>query len=144
VVEEHLDVLGRPLAVVLVELEVAVAPVDRPETGRLREAQACNREPRVLADAVPRGPDLHDVDVAVGDVGLNLDLIPQVLGHTLPSPEADALQIGLGKRHHTFHSVGGQGTSIQRRGTPSGLGRQGRESSILLWTPTHPIPYEAP
>jgi hypothetical protein len=59
----------------------------------------------VLADAVPRWPDLDEVDVMVGDVGLDLDLTPQVFGHALTSPEADAVQISLGKRHHTFQPV---------------------------------------
>jgi hypothetical protein len=55
----------------------------------------------VLADAVPRRAHVDYVDMAVGDVGLDLQLVPQVLGHTLTRPEADAPQISLGKSHHT-------------------------------------------
>jgi catechol-2,3-dioxygenase len=54
----------------------------------------------VLADAVPRRTHLDDVDVAVGDVGLHFEFVPQVLGHALKSPEADAVQISFGERHH--------------------------------------------
>ena len=38
---------------------------------------------------------------ASGDVGLDLQLLPQVLGDALPRPEPDAVQVSLGKRHHT-------------------------------------------
>jgi hypothetical protein len=54
----------------------------------------------VLADPIPRWPDLDDVDVAVGDVGLNLQLVPQMLGHALARPETDTVQVNLRKRHH--------------------------------------------
>jgi hypothetical protein len=53
----------------------------------------------VLADAVPRWPDLDDVDVSVGDVGLDLDLVPEVLGYSLTRPQADAVEICLRKSH---------------------------------------------
>lgn len=85
-VEQRLDVLRRSLAFVPVELEVAVAPVNPPEAGRLRVAQACDREASVLTDTVPRWGHLHDVDVTVGHVGLDLDLVPQVLGGKLLRP----------------------------------------------------------
>ncbi len=98
----------------------------------------------VLADAVPRWPDLDDVDVAVGDVGLDLDLIPQVLGHALPSPEADAVQISLGKRHHAFQSGRGQSTSIHRRVTPSRLGHAAASRRSTSGPQPTPITYEAP
>src|SRR4051794_24175937 len=101
VVEERLDVLGRALALVLVELQVAIAPVDRPLACRLRVAQSRDREARVLADAVPRWAHLDDVDVALGAVGLDLDLVPQVLRHAPTRPESDAVQISLGKPHYT-------------------------------------------
>nr|KEP23282.1 hypothetical protein DA06_10210 [Georgenia sp. SUBG003] len=51
------------------------------------------------ADAVPRWAHLDDVNMAVHDVGLDLDLVPQVLRHTLPRPEPDAVEIGLGQSH---------------------------------------------
>ena len=101
VVEERLDVLRRALALVLVKLEVAVAPVDRPHASRPGVAQSRDREACVLTDAVPRRPHLDDVDVSVGDVGLDLQLVPQVRGHPLSRPKADAVQVSLWKYHHT-------------------------------------------
>lgn len=62
------------------ELQVAVAPIDRSSAGRRRVAQPRDREPGVLTDTVPRWPHLDDVDVAVEDVDLDLHLVPQVLG----------------------------------------------------------------
>ena len=47
--------------IVLEELQVAVAPLDRPRSRRLRMAQAGDREPGVLTKAVPRWPHLDDV-----------------------------------------------------------------------------------
>jgi hypothetical protein len=41
-----------------------------------------------------------------------------VLGYAIASPEADAVQISLGKRHHTFQPVRGQSTSIH---LPTGI-----------------------
>jgi hypothetical protein len=81
VIQEGLDAIGRALALVLVELEISIAPVDGYGPVALDVAQPGDREAGVLADAVLRGPHLDDVDVALGDVGLNLDLLPQVLGH---------------------------------------------------------------
>lgn len=83
----------------LVELEVAVALVDRPESGGLHVAQPRDREAGVLADAVPRRSYFDDVDVPVGDVGLDLEFVPQVLGDTLACLSAYAVEIGLGERH---------------------------------------------
>lgn len=102
-------VLGRTLALVLVELEVAVSPVDRPLAGRPHGAQPRDRKQRVLAaDPIPGRAHLDDVDVPVGDVGFDLHLVLQVLGHALPHPEADAVQVSLGKRHHTSVPLGEQ------------------------------------
>lgn len=42
------------------------------------------------------------------EVGLDLQLVPQMLGHALRRLEADAMQISLGKRHHTSVSLGEQ------------------------------------
>lgn len=55
----------------------------------------------MLTDVIPRRPHLDDVDVTVRDVGLDFDLVPQALGHPLTSPEADAVEISVRKRHHT-------------------------------------------
>jgi hypothetical protein len=65
----------------------------------------------VLADAIPRRAHLDDVDVPVRDVGLDLDLVPQMLGYALTHPEADAVQISLGKRHHTNVPLSGRSTA---------------------------------
>lgn len=61
--------------------------------------QAGDREARVLADSVPGRPDLGDRHVAGLHVGLNLELRPQVLGHTLSTPEPDPMNVGLRDRH---------------------------------------------
>ena len=83
------------------KLEVAVAPVDRPSAGGLRVAQSRDREPGVLTHTVPRWAHLDDVDMSAADVGLNLQLVPQVLGHPLSRPQADAVQVSLRKCPNT-------------------------------------------
>ena len=48
-------------------------------------------------DAVPRWSYLDDVHVARGDIGLDLDLLPEAIGDTSSSPLLDQMDIGLGK-----------------------------------------------
>jgi hypothetical protein len=80
VVDECSDVLVRALPLVLVEPEVAIVPVDSPESSGRRLAHARDREPGVVADAVPRRADFQDVDVPLGGVGLDLGLVPELFG----------------------------------------------------------------
>lgn len=55
VVEECLDVLARALPLVLVEPDVAIAPIDRPESSDSRVAQARDREPGVWSPTPLQG-----------------------------------------------------------------------------------------
>jgi len=91
VLEQRLEALAGALAVVLVEFEVAVAPVDRPGSSGPRGAQARDREQGVVAEAVSRWADLHDVDVPLVGVGLDPELIPEVFG-ARAYPQLDALK----------------------------------------------------
>ena len=45
------------------------------------------------------GADLDDVDVSLGDVGFNLELVPEVIRHSGASPDLDPVRVGLGERH---------------------------------------------
>lgn len=75
----------------LVEIQVPVAPVDAPLAGRLRVAQPSDREADRVALGGQVGADLHDIDVAVGNVGFDLELGPDVLGNPCTRPEVDAV-----------------------------------------------------
>jgi len=59
----------------------------------------------VLAHAIPRRPDLDDGDVPVRDVSLDLEVVPEVLRHTLPRPQSDPVKIGLRKHDQPRSSV---------------------------------------
>ena len=105
VVEQALDVLRRALAGVLVELHVPVAPVEAPLSGRLGVAQARDREARPVSLPVPRRSRLDDRHVPVSDLRFYSHLLPQVLGHALTAPAADAQQVGLGHGHASILAV---------------------------------------
>jgi len=54
----------------------------------------------VLADAVPRRTDLDDVDMPIGDVRLDLQLVPQMFRHALACPSLNSLKVCVGHRRH--------------------------------------------
>ena len=81
VVEEVLDAGAGVQGLVVVELQVPVAPVQRPEAGGLGVVQACDREPGPLGAEVvaPGWSALADRQVAGRDVALDADLTTQPL-----------------------------------------------------------------
>jgi hypothetical protein len=62
--------------------------------------------------------------VPVGIVGFDLDLVPQMLWHALPRPGTNAVQTGLGERHHTSVPLG------ERRRDRGGWHADGRADSL--------------
>ena len=99
VVEQRLDALHGPLRGVLVELQVPVAPVQAPQACAGGIAEPRNRELRPLTPPVPRWPRLVDRDVPIGGFALHPHLTPEMFGHTLSAPRADAQEVVVGNGH---------------------------------------------
>ena len=86
--DELIEVWGRSGEVVFVELQVPVAPVERPLRAGLRVTEAADREPSPLGTNAlsPRRSTLEDGDRAVGDVDLVADLVTRSRRHLGVSP----------------------------------------------------------
>lgn len=114
VVEEVLEAGAGLEGLVAVELQVPVAPVQRPEAGGLGVVQACDREPGPLGAKVlaPGGSALADREVAGGDVALDADLVAQPLRDLGGAPPLRASDVELGEfaashAGHGRHQAGG-------------------------------------
>jgi len=99
VVEEVLDAGAGVQRLVTVVVEVAVAPVQRPETGGLDVVQAGDGEPGPLRAQVvaPGRSALADRQMAGGDIALDADLAAQPLGDLGGAPPLHASDVELGK-----------------------------------------------
>ena len=109
----------------LLELEIPVSPVERPQPCCRRVAQTCDRKASVLTSSVPGRAYFDDRDMPLVDVGRHLQLWPQFLRHALLGPSPNADQVGLRHRHQfrlevdTGDTVGniGEGVDVGRTGT---------------------------
>jgi len=92
-----------------VELEVPVAPVQRPEAGGLGVVQAGDGEPGPLGAEVigPGGSAFADREVAGGDVALDADLAAQPLGDLGGAPPLRAGDVELVQVSQTVLISGG-------------------------------------
>jgi len=95
--------------VVPVELQIAVAPIQRPQTRRLRRAKPRDRKPRPFRTEIraPRRATLHDRQTPLVDLSLNANLMSNMLGcsGTTAAPEqrpspADPTPASLPPRTH--------------------------------------------
>src|SRR5699024_2065414 len=94
-----LDLRGGLEVLVGVEAHVAVAPVDAPQPGLGGVAQPGDGGAVLLADPVPRRPDLDDVDMPLTHVSLDAQLVPLLLGDALARPQLDPVQVALRDGH---------------------------------------------
>jgi len=97
--EENLDVLRRPLAVVHMELEVPISPIERPQSRPRRIAQTCNRKANVITTSVPGRSYFHNRDMPGLNISLHFHLWPQLLRHPPLGPLPNTEQVSLGDRH---------------------------------------------
>jgi len=99
VVEEVLEAWAGLEGLVAVELEVPVAPVQRPEAGGLCVVQACDREPGPLGAEVvgPGGSTLADREMECSHVALDADLAAQPLRDLGGAPPLRASDVELGE-----------------------------------------------
>src|SRR5450756_2584476 len=86
--QQLVDVRGRRDEVVLLEAQVAVAPVQRPRAAGLRIAQSRDREAGPLGAQVftPGSAPLDDGQVSWLDLAFDANLMTGVFGNTLATP----------------------------------------------------------
>jgi len=98
-VEEVLEAWAGLEGLVAVELEVLVAPVQRPEAGGLGVVQACDREPGPLGAEVvgPGGSTLADREMEYSHVALDADLAAQPLRDLGGAPPLRTSDVELGE-----------------------------------------------
>jgi transposase len=101
--EQFLDARRGRHPVVLVELQIAVAPIQRPQPRALRIAQSRDREPRPLRTDVrpPRRAALHDRQMPLGDIRLNPNLVANMLRNPSATPPLHPSNIRLRQTRHT-------------------------------------------
>lgn len=99
--KKFLDTLRRRDAVVEMEAEVTIAPVQRPHLVLDGVKQTGNREtgslrPKILA---PRCAALNDRQVSGSDLALNADLVAGVLWHSLVTPAVHPYDVEVRQSH---------------------------------------------
>src|SRR5664279_3458008 len=100
--QQLVDVRGRCNEVVLLEAQVAVAPVQRPRASGLRIAQSRDREAGPLGAQVftPGSAPLDDGQVSWLDLAFDANLMTGVFGNTLATP-------ALNPKHGQLRQRGG-------------------------------------
>lgn len=98
--EHGVDVRRRGEPVVLVEAQVAVAPVQRPRPGRRRVAQPDDGRGGPVGPGVvaPRCAALDDRQVSGCDLAFDTDLVQRMLGHALGAPSPDPRDVEFWQR----------------------------------------------
>ncbi len=100
--EQLLNAHRRSHTVIGMELQVAIAPVQRPQPRGFRVTQPGDREPCPLRPdlRLPRRAAFHDRHMALGDFSINTNLFANMLGNPSAAPPLHPSNVRLRQTQH--------------------------------------------